>query len=65
MFLPIRTVWWAVFGRTPYRFVSNCFSIIQQYFVTGWGGLRSQAVLMRPRPALQTVSLSAKSDEEG
>jgi hypothetical protein len=47
-------------------FVSNRLSIIQQYFVTGWGGLRPLAALVpAPAPALQTVSLSAKSDEEG
>ena len=29
-------------GLGLYWFVSNCVSIIQQYFVTGWGGLRPQ-----------------------
>jgi hypothetical protein len=48
-------------------FVSNRLSISQQYFVTGWGGgLRPPAALVSaPAPALQSVSLSAKSDEEG
>jgi membrane protein insertase Oxa1/YidC/SpoIIIJ len=27
-------------GLGLYWFISNCFSIIQQYFVTGWHGLR-------------------------
>jgi YidC/Oxa1 family membrane protein insertase len=29
-------------GLGLYWFISNCFAIIQQYFVTGWGGLRRQ-----------------------
>lgn len=42
-------------------FLSNCFSIIQQCFVTGWGGLRSQAAfVLAPAPAVQSASLSAK-----
>jgi membrane protein insertase Oxa1/YidC/SpoIIIJ len=45
---------------------SNCFSIIQQYFVTGWGGLRTPAALVpAPAPAVPSVSQSAKTDEEG
>jgi YidC/Oxa1 family membrane protein insertase len=27
-------------GLGLYWFISNCFAIVQQYFVTGWGGLR-------------------------
>jgi hypothetical protein len=75
LFLPIHTARWAESGHTlrrgqssiyGLRFVSNRFPIIQQYFVTGWGGLRPPAALVpAPAPALQTVSLSAKSDEEG
>jgi len=30
-------------GLGLYWFVSNCVAIIQQYFVTGWGGLRPSA----------------------
>lgn len=30
-------------GLGLYWLVSNCVSIVQQYFVTGWGGLRPQA----------------------
>ncbi len=44
--MPLMIAGFAVFtpaGLGLYRFVSNCFSIIQQYFVTGWGGLRSLA----------------------
>ena len=29
-------------GLGLYWFISNCVSIVQQYFVTGWGGLRPQ-----------------------
>lgn len=29
-------------GLGLYWFISNCVSIIQQYFVTGWGGLRPE-----------------------
>jgi YidC/Oxa1 family membrane protein insertase len=48
-------------GLGLYWFVSNCFSIIQQYFVTGWGGLRPPAALVpAPAPALQSASQSAK-----
>jgi hypothetical protein len=46
--------------------VSNRISIIQQYFVTGWGGLRPQAALVpAPAPAVQTECLSPKRTEEG
>ena len=31
-------------GLGLYWFISNCFSIIQQYFVSGWGGLKSAGV---------------------
>jgi YidC/Oxa1 family membrane protein insertase len=67
--MPLMIAYFAIVtpaGLGLYWFVSNCFSIIQQYFVTGWGGLRPPAVPMpATAPALQTVSLSAKSDEEG
>jgi hypothetical protein len=43
------------------RFVSDRFSIIQQHFVTGWGGLRPPAVFVSASaPAVQTASLSSK-----
>ena len=67
--MPLMIAYFAIVTRAGlglYWFVSNCFSIIQQYFVNGWGGLRPPAVLVSaPAPALQTVRLSAKSDEEG
>lgn len=36
-------------GLGLYWFVSNCIAIIQQYFVTGWGGLRQNS--STPPPA--------------
>jgi YidC/Oxa1 family membrane protein insertase len=49
-------------GLGLYWFVSNCFSIIQQYFVTGWGGLRPQAAAAAaaPAPAVQSSNQSSK-----
>src|SRR2546421_13022054 len=38
-------------GLGLYWFISNCFAIIQQYLVNGWGGLRPQgAVAAGPSP---------------
>ena len=36
-------------GLTLYWVTSNAFSMIQQYFITGWGGLLPQKVDQRPR----------------
>jgi YidC/Oxa1 family membrane protein insertase len=67
--MPLMIAYFAIVtpaGLGLYWFVSNCFSIIQQYFVTGWGGLRPQVALVpSSAPAVQTASLSAKTDEEG
>lgn len=38
-------------GLGLYWFVSNCVAIIQQYFVTGWGGLRPGAQAAAAQPA--------------
>jgi YidC/Oxa1 family membrane protein insertase len=38
-------------GLGLYWFVSNCVSIVQQYFVTGWGGLRRQPAVAPAAPA--------------
>jgi YidC/Oxa1 family membrane protein insertase len=46
-------------GLGLYWFVSNCFAIIQQYLVNGWGGLRSQAVVA-PASAAAPASPSVK-----
>ncbi|HSR22419.1 MAG TPA: YidC/Oxa1 family membrane protein insertase, partial [Candidatus Eisenbacteria bacterium] len=47
--MPLMIAYFAIVtpaGLGLYWFVSNCVSIVQQYFVTGWGGLRRQ-----PSPA--------------
>jgi YidC/Oxa1 family membrane protein insertase len=50
-------------GLTLYWSVSNILSVIQQYFVTGWGGVADWIPILRPRqpkPALvETVGSSA------
>ena len=38
-------------GLGLYWFVSNCFAIIQQYLINGWGGLRPQRAVTVPAPA--------------
>jgi membrane protein insertase Oxa1/YidC/SpoIIIJ len=38
-------------GLGLYWFVSNCFAIIQQYLVNGWGGGRRAQNDMAPAPA--------------
>jgi YidC/Oxa1 family membrane protein insertase len=43
--MPLMIFYFAIItpaGLGLYWFVSNCFSIMQQYFVTGWGGLGRQ-----------------------
>lgn len=37
-------------GLTLYWSVSNILSLVQQYFVTGWGGLGDWIALARPKP---------------
>jgi YidC/Oxa1 family membrane protein insertase len=67
--MPLMIAYFAIVtpaGLGLYWFVSNCFSIIQQYFVTGWGGLRPQAALVpATAPAVKSASLSPKRTEEG
>ena len=38
-------------GLGLYWFVSNCFAIIQQYLVNGWGGLRTQKAVASVAPS--------------
>jgi YidC/Oxa1 family membrane protein insertase len=45
-------------GLGLYWFVSNCFAIIQQYLVNGWGGLRQKA--MSPLAATAPANVSVK-----
>jgi YidC/Oxa1 family membrane protein insertase len=67
--MPLMIAYFAIVtpaGLGLYWFVSNCFSITQQYFVTGWGGLRPPAALVpAPAPAVPSTGLSPKTDEEG
>jgi YidC/Oxa1 family membrane protein insertase len=53
--MPLMIAYFAIVtpaGLGLYWFVSNTVAIIQQYFVTGWGGLRRQ-------PSLATATASA------
>jgi YidC/Oxa1 family membrane protein insertase len=43
-------------GLGLYWFVSNCFAIIQQYLVNGWGGR------LRPQNVLATAPASAPAN---
>lgn len=53
-----------------YWFVSNCVSIIQQYFVNGWGGLRRRPALapaydgQGTRGTMQKATVVARSDRK-
>ncbi len=49
-------------GLGLYWFVSNCFAIIQQYFVTGWGGLFGYRDAGLPPP---TANLSGGPSPNG
>jgi YidC/Oxa1 family membrane protein insertase len=66
VFMPLMIAYFAFVtpaGLGLYWFISNCFAIIQQYLVNGWGGLRPQGAVAagpsapptpparRPRPA--------------
>jgi hypothetical protein len=54
--MPLMICYFAVItpaGLGLYWFVSNCFAIIQQYFVTGWGGLFGYRDLSRVVTAQQ------------
>jgi YidC/Oxa1 family membrane protein insertase len=66
VFMPLMIAYFAFVtpaGLGLYWFISNCFAIIQQYLVNGWGGLRPQGAVAagssappppparRPRPS--------------
>ncbi|HEX6548939.1 MAG TPA: YidC/Oxa1 family membrane protein insertase [Candidatus Dormibacteraeota bacterium] len=54
--MPLMIAYFAIVtpaGLGLYWFISNCFAIIQQYFVTGWGGLRPQPDV--PPPTARAV----------
>jgi hypothetical protein len=53
--MPLMIAYFAIVtpaGLGLYWFVSNSVAIVQQYFVTGWGGLRRQ-------PAMATATAAA------
>jgi len=58
-FMPIMFAWITLglpSGLTLYWTVSNILAVIQQYFVTGWGGLADWLPFLRSnQPALATV----------
>lgn len=60
MFMPIMFGWITLglpSGLTLYWSVSNLLGMIQQYFITGWGGLADWfAFLRKPEPASLAVS---------
>ena len=52
--MPLMIAYFAIVtpaGLGLYWFVSNCVSIVQQYFVTGWGGLRRRQPALAAAPA--------------
>ena len=52
-------------GLGLYWFVSNCFAIIQQYLVNGWGGLRRPRLAASPAPATVAASAPANAPLKG
>ena len=62
--MPLVIAYFAVLtpaGLGLYWFVSNCFAIIQQYLVTGWGGFAPQAQLPgAPAPIPPPAPIPAK-----
>ena len=74
--MPLMIMYFAIVtpaGLGLYWFISNCFAIIQQYFVTGWGGLRGyppappavpgqrggQTLTQRSKPPAKALSQAA------
>jgi YidC/Oxa1 family membrane protein insertase len=54
VFMPLMILYFAFVtpaGLGLYWFISNCFAIIQQYLVNGWGGLRPRAAPAAVGPA--------------
>ena len=62
--MPLMIAYFAIVtpaGLGLYWFVSNCFAIIQQYFVNGWGGLRPRTPPAPPSaPAVVTPNRPRK-----
>jgi YidC/Oxa1 family membrane protein insertase len=67
--MPLMILYFAIItpaGLGLYWFVSTCFSIVQQYFVTGWGGLgRRPAVAPAPGGPAGTGGSEAPSRPPG
>jgi YidC/Oxa1 family membrane protein insertase len=63
MFMPIMFAWITLglpSGLTLYWTVSNLLGMVQQYFITGWGGLTDWfAFLRKPEPASVAVAAAA------
>jgi len=63
--MPLMIAYFAIItpaGLGLYWFISNCVSIVQQYFVTGWGGLRrTPAVAGAAAGAAATTSVAPSS----
>jgi YidC/Oxa1 family membrane protein insertase len=67
--MPLMIAYFAIVtpaGLGLYWFISNCVSIVQQYFVTGWGGFRRRpaaapATTSGPSPS-STLRATAKTD---
>lgn len=60
--MPLMIAYFAIVtpaGLGLYWFISNCFAIIQQYLVNGWGGLRPRPVVVAP-PAPPSPPTPAK-----
>ena len=59
VFMPLMIAYFAFVtpaGLGLYWFISNCFAIIQQYLVNGWGGLRPQGAVATGPAAPPTPS---------
>jgi YidC/Oxa1 family membrane protein insertase len=48
-------------GLTLYWTTSNLLSMIQQYFVTGWGGLADWFPMLKPKPAVSAAAPAASA----
>lgn len=63
LFMPIMFAWITLglpSGLTLYWTVSNLLGMVQQYFITGWGGLADWLTFLRkPEPAMVGVTASA------
>ena len=68
LFMPIMFGWITLglpSGLTLYWTVSNLLGMVQQYFITGWGGLSDWLTFLRkPEPAMIGVSASASATSE-